>query len=488
MRLLRIIPVLFIIAAILETASGLDEPQKYFSRWPAGLPADSSFFPIAVWLQSPSNAAAYKAAGVNLYVGLWQGPTSAQLTALNTAGMKVICDQNNTGLTDAHKNVIVGWMHGDEPDNAQSDGQGGYGPCIPPDTLLKNYQAWRAADSSRPVYLNLGQGVSYISYIGRGSACSGRTDMYPQYIRATDIVSYDIYPVNSTYPATKGNLWYVPKGVDSLRMWGNNAKPVFCWIECTLIDSGGVAPTTAQIKSEVWMALIHGANGFGYFCHSFYPTFVEAGWLNNAPVKAAITAVNQRVQSLAAVLNSPGRNSLLSLQTSRVAVPIDASVKTFSGATYLLSCAMRNDTATGTFTLSGFPGVQNVEVTDESRTLTMTNGIFRDNFTGYAVHLYKIAALPVSRELKSPVPSQALNVFPQPFRDEVVIAFDNAAAAGNGITVFSPSGRMVRFLKASSQVRWDGRDDAGKPLPAGIYVLKTGSGKGCAQRTIVLMR
>src|ERR1044071_3172543 len=35
----------------------------------------SDRFPIAVWLQSPSNAARYQAAGVNLYVGLWKGPT-----------------------------------------------------------------------------------------------------------------------------------------------------------------------------------------------------------------------------------------------------------------------------------------------------------------------------------------------------------------------------------------------------------------------------
>jgi hypothetical protein len=31
---------------------------------------DPNFFPIAVWLQNPSNAADYKANGINMYVGM----------------------------------------------------------------------------------------------------------------------------------------------------------------------------------------------------------------------------------------------------------------------------------------------------------------------------------------------------------------------------------------------------------------------------------
>ena len=47
-------------------------------------------FPIAVWLQNPSNASRYRAAGINTYVGLWEGPTVAQLDALKSSGMAVI--------------------------------------------------------------------------------------------------------------------------------------------------------------------------------------------------------------------------------------------------------------------------------------------------------------------------------------------------------------------------------------------------------------
>ncbi|MEE9461055.1 MAG: hypothetical protein V3V53_04445, partial [Bacteroidales bacterium] len=66
--------------------------------WENGLPDDPDFFPIAVWLQDPHDAGAYKKGGINLYIGLWQGPTEDQLTALNAAGMSVMCSQNSVGL------------------------------------------------------------------------------------------------------------------------------------------------------------------------------------------------------------------------------------------------------------------------------------------------------------------------------------------------------------------------------------------------------
>lgn len=52
-----------------------------YAQWKYGPPATPNYFPIAVWLQSPENALKYKAAGFNLYVGLWQGPTEEQLSA-----------------------------------------------------------------------------------------------------------------------------------------------------------------------------------------------------------------------------------------------------------------------------------------------------------------------------------------------------------------------------------------------------------------------
>ena len=71
--------------------------------------------------------------------------------------------------TSENADVVVGWMHGDEPDNAQPRRDGsGYGPPILPRTIVAAYERIRHSDSSRPVLLNLGQGVAFDQYIGRG--------------------------------------------------------------------------------------------------------------------------------------------------------------------------------------------------------------------------------------------------------------------------------------------------------------------------------
>ncbi len=95
-----------------------------YARWKRGPSSDETYFPIAVWLQSPRNAERFKAAGINLYVGLWRGPNAEQLAALAGANMPVICAQNSYALTQKDNPIIVGWMHNDEPDNAQAQGEG----------------------------------------------------------------------------------------------------------------------------------------------------------------------------------------------------------------------------------------------------------------------------------------------------------------------------------------------------------------------------
>ena len=129
-----------------------------YSGWSNGPSPAPSYFPIGVWLQSPANAARYQQIGVNLFVGLWQGPTEEQLADLTAVGMRVICSQNEIGLKHLNDPIIAAWwMHADEPDNAQAiPGQEGYGPALDPAVLQVDYERMKAADPTRPVWLNLG--------------------------------------------------------------------------------------------------------------------------------------------------------------------------------------------------------------------------------------------------------------------------------------------------------------------------------------------
>jgi len=353
---------------------------------------NKDFFPIAVWLQSPSNVEVYKDLGINTFVGIWEGLDQEKLNVFKNAGIKVICDQNEFGLQNLGEKTIYAWMHGDEPDNAQwNNSTKKYDPCIDPTIIIHDYNKIKANDPSRPVYLNLGRGVSATKWVGRGE-CSGKTDTYKVsedgYLKGCDIASFDIYPVNSSEPEVKDSLWYVAKGIDNLLEWSDYLKPVWCWIETTKIgEDSERKPTPAEVKSQVWMALIHGASGFGYFCHSFHPVFEEAGLLKNPEIVKGVKEINQQITALAKVLNSSTLKNFAKVSSSNAKVPVDILTKNSGGADYIFSVAMKPGNTSAIFTIE--KGKQ-VEVIGENRTLKVKNGKFSDDFSDNTVHLYKV--------------------------------------------------------------------------------------------------
>lgn len=362
-----------------------------YGRWKNGPPADEHYFPIAVWLQSTKNAARYKAAGINLYVGLWRGPTTNQLAELQEAGMPVICSQNRAGLENKDNPIIVGWMHGDEPDNAQSLGQGkGYGPPIPPETISRNYERMRVADSTRPVLLNLGQGVAWDNYIGRGVRRNHPED-YPEYAKGCDIVSFDIYPVAHEQPEVAGKLEFVAKGVERLGQWTRGKKTVWNCIECTHIGNPQAKATPYQVRAEVWMALIHGSRGLIYFVHQFKPTFKEAALLDDSEMLAAVTAINREIRELAPVLNRPTIADGVAVKSAGEDALIACITKRRGESLYVFAVNMRNQPARGSWEgIHGLPRDAVVEVLNESRSITLRNEAFTDEFNPYDVHLYRL--------------------------------------------------------------------------------------------------
>jgi hypothetical protein len=361
-----------------------------YEKWDKGPPSDPGFFPLAVWLQAPANAERYRKAGFNTYVGLWRGPTEEQLATVEKAGLRLICHQNEVGLRHRDDSTIIGWMHGDEPDNAQSLGDGkGYGPPILPDKIISDFKRIRTADPSRPVLLNLGQGVAFDNYIGRGVRRNHPED-YPEYLKGCDIASFDIYPVNHDKTEVSGKLWFVAQGVERLVKWSGGEQIVWNCLECTRIGDVDRKPTPHQVRCEAWMSLIHGSRGLIYFVHQFKPTFREAALLDDSEMLAAVTALNQQISELAPVLNSPTIRDVARVRSENSDVPIAMMVKRQKGATYLFALGMRDGVTTATFTLEGTNGEKVVEVLGEDRTMAAKNGSFSDRFGPWDVHLYRL--------------------------------------------------------------------------------------------------
>lgn len=367
-------------------ASSAAEP-----RWSRGLPEDPAFFPIGVWLQSPANATRYKEAGINLYVGLWKGPTAAQLAELQAAGMPVICDQNAYALNHLAHPTIVGWMHGDEPDNAQERPEGGgYGPPILPEVIVRDYRRLRAADPTRPVLLNLGQGVAWDAYIGRGVRRNHPED-YPEYVKGCDIASFDIYPAVHEAKEVAGRLEFVARGVERLVGWAGPDRIVWNCIECTRISNVERKPTPAQVRSEVWMSIVRGSRGLIYFVHQFRPVFREAALLDDPEMLGAVTAINREIRELAPVLNQPSVVGGVTLTAADPAVSLAVLEKRYRGETYVFAVNLSNRPTQGTFSWSDAGPGGTAEALGESRRLSIVAGTFSDAFDAYGVRRYRIA-------------------------------------------------------------------------------------------------
>ena len=367
-----------------------------YATWSRGVPTDPSFFPIGVWLQGSWHAAEMADLGINVYIGNNAGTdtlAASDLATLKSHGIYAIAGQDSVGLANIDDPTIIGWwMTPDEPDNAQDDGMGGYGPPVAPATLVSRYDTYRAADPTRPIYLGLGQGVAYDGWEGRGSNAPPES----QYVPAADIVAFDIYPYNNcggdaNEKVTCGQFWLNAFGVDRLHQWSNRGQAAWTDIETTTIAAGTTSgPTPEQVRSEVWLSLIHGANGITYFVHTWQPTFREDGIFNDATMVAAVTALNQEVKSVARLLNSANIPGVVSVTSSNGAAPIDMMVKANGQVLEVFAAIGRTGTATATFTIAGMTGNAAAAVNGEGRSVNVVAGRFSDDFAANGVHIYEI--------------------------------------------------------------------------------------------------
>jgi hypothetical protein len=371
-----------------------------YAGWSNGIPTDPAFFPIAVWLQGSWHATELAQLGVNIYVGNNAGTDSMAVTDLATIkklGMYAILGQDSVGLADIKDStvdttVIGWWMSPDEPDNAQALTGGGYGPAVSPSTLVTQYNAYKAKDPTRPIFLGLGQGVAYDAWEGRGSNAPAESG----YVPASDIIAFDIYPYNNcggdaNEMATCGQFWLNAVGVDRLRQWSNRNQAVWTDFETTVIAANTTTgPTPAQTISEVWLALIHSANGVIYFLDSWNPSFREDAIFANTAMVTAVTDLNAKIKLLAPELNSASIPNLVTVTSSNTSAPIDTMVKANGTSIYVFSAISRAGTATASYVVGGMTGDAAAKVVGENRTVNVTGGKFSDSFAANAVHVYQI--------------------------------------------------------------------------------------------------
>jgi hypothetical protein len=102
----------------------------------------------------------------------------------------------------------------------------------------------------------------------------------------------------------------------------------------------------------------------------------------------------------------------------------------------------------------------------------------------------KVAGVP-----DSPAPFGLEPARPSPFRDRVDLAFTLSSADRIELAVFEASGRRVRTLIPDSwrnagphAVTWDGTDDRGRPVAAGVLFVRLRTSHGTDRTMLVRVR
>lgn len=382
-----------------ETYRLVPAPKKMAKVDPRDLPPpefraspfdDPAFFPIAVWLQPAPESViqSYRDIGVNVYFGgidSYPNPKDkAWLDAVRNAGMYAIIAYKQKYVdNELYKHpAVIGWHHADEPDLPQSGGS-----VVPAETLMADFLQMRGLEIQHRVFLNLSQSVANDRYVGHLVPY----DQYPVYCRAADVVQYDIYPCNSLGPRGPDRLHVVAKGMDRLSKWTDGRKLLGFAVEVNKFTKSNVkdsrSPTPDEVKTQMWMAIVHGARYLNLFCHSWAAEKMKANGIE-PDMMAALKPMLGEIHELAPVINSPTVVDGAAVKTAMDS-RVDTLVKRHDGATYVLAVNMYRRAEKPEIVVAG---VRNgsAEVLFENRTVPVKNGALVDEFAPYAVHRYRI--------------------------------------------------------------------------------------------------
>lgn len=84
--------------------------------------------------------------------------------------------------------------------------------------------------------------------------------------------------------------------------------------------------------------------------------------------------------------------------------------------------------------------------------------------------------------------------FPNPFNPTTKLRFDMERAGPVRLAILDAGGRLLRVLvdevrsEGTHEIRWDGRDGDGRPLPSGVYFYEVTAGVHRAARKMTLLK
>ena len=262
-------------------------------------------------------------------------------------------------------------------------------PRAMPDETQREYASIKTADPSRPVFMTLTG--HFIPFFKEWSE-EQRTQLYPRYVQAADVVGYDIYPI---YGWNKPEWLYLCHDATEQLVRLAGSRPVYAWIETSkggqwtgpLENQKDVTPE--DIRAEVWMCICRGATAIGYFTHIWKPSYAQFG-VPEAN-RRALKQINDQITRLTPAILGEACETSPTIESSS-GVKLDLLARKSGKALYVFAVNYdeRRKPAEATIKVAGLSAEASVEVVDEGRTLRSAEGAFRDNFAPLAVHVYRI--------------------------------------------------------------------------------------------------
>lgn len=210
---------------------------------------------------------------------------------------------------------------------------------------------------------------------------------YKNYTSVTDIMMVDPYPIPN------GLLTKVSDAVDKARLAVEDMKPV--WVILQIFGyqdekhkgyGRSREPTIDEVRCMTYLSIVHGVKGIFYFAYYGSQYDVRLSPKHWEGVKKIAGELRYLTPILLAQ-KSPKRIKVGIKNGDQSA--IHYSLKEHKDKTYLIAVNVLNSPVRAIF--SGFEkSIRQISVEFEGRNIASGNGGFSDDFTPYAVHVYRI--------------------------------------------------------------------------------------------------
>ena len=374
----RPMPVLLILIGLIAALPQVDAaqgPARIAVTDQGGLRVDGKpFVPIFAWAVPRKQVGFNHDLGLNCITPGRDQFSLELLDELHAKDMMCLVDAGNYSDAVAAHPALLAWRFGDEPDMSGKKA---------PD-FTRAYAELKAKDPAHPIWINLTSRFYKTYYQGDkpGTKWPNR-EQYRAFAEVCDIISYDHYPVTGynkpqrvpeLYHATADFVDLIP--ADTHWVIVESADQDLSW---TAKKTRG--PTPDETRAEVWMAIVGGAKGIGYFHIAFNPF----RWENlTREMKQELPRINALVTEVAGAI---AEGELLAhAADDRIAYRI----LRHDGGTHVFAVNLTREPQRAVIPVPDAPRTARAAVVHEDRHVTLDDGSISDDFAPLGVHVYRL--------------------------------------------------------------------------------------------------